>query len=145
MFRFLTCLLVLVVLCAGVVVAQPSLDPVDTAEARALPVCPTKKRPRAQYARCFIDNTTPGRDNYWQGTGAKEYYNGGRGNDTIIARGGADRIIGGPGQDKISAGDGNNVISVRDGEVDRVVCGRGTNRIARDSFDVISPNCYSGR
>ncbi|MDO9409762.1 calcium-binding protein [Patulibacter sp.] len=141
MFRFLSCLLVLVVLCVGVVAAEPALDPVDTAEARALAVCPTAKRPRAQYARCYVDRPPYGND-FFNGTGAKEYFNGGPGNDKIVARGGADRIIGGPGQDRISAGDGNNVILVRDGEVDRVACGRGRNTIQRDAIDVISPNCY---
>lgn len=145
MFRFLTCLLVLVALCVGVVVAQPGLDPVDRAEAAALPLCPTAKRPRAQYARCYVDTTRPGRDNFWNGTGAKEYFNGGRGNDTIVARGGADRIVGGPGRDRISAGDGNNVILVRDGEVDRVACGKGRNVVQRDAGDVVSPNCYTRR
>lgn len=147
MYRLLSCLLAFAVLCAGVAFAQhqqqAELGPVDEVASRAaLPYCPTARRPRAQFVKCYLDSTRPGRNDVFRGTNAKEYFNAGGGNDVIIAGGGNDRIIGGPGEDVIQAGSGNDTINVKDGQRDRVDCGPGRKDVVyRDSIDIISRTC----
>jgi len=55
--------------------------------------------------------------------------------DRIFGEGGKDRIIGGSGRDYIDAGDGNDSIDVRNGDRDRVLCGRGRDRVRADTID----------
>lgn len=147
MYRLLSCLLAFAVLILGVTFAQAELSPVDSAEARAsLPTCPTSKRPKAKYAKCYIDRSKRVVNNVYQGTAAKEYFDGRAGNDIIVAGGGNDMIIGGPGQDKINAGGGRNTIDVRDNEKDTVVCGAGQKDVVyADSMDVLNRNCKDVR
>jgi hypothetical protein len=68
---------------------------------------------------------------------------GDAGNDTVEGYAGNDLVDGGPGQDLIQ-GDGglyldggSDTIISRDGEIDRVMCGYGTDSVTADPIDVI--------
>jgi hypothetical protein len=146
-FRLLSCLLAAAVLCVVLASSPTQLPEVDRVAARAsLPTCPTAKRPKAEFARCYVDRSKRGANNKFFGTGAKEYFDGRGGVDRIVAQGGNDTIIGGPGQDRIAAGGGRNTIDVRDGEKDRVVCGPGgRDVIFADAIDDLGPTCKDVR
>jgi hypothetical protein len=60
---------------------------------------------------------------------------GGAGADQISGGNKRDRITGGPGADRINAGNAGDVIKVKDGEVDRVNCGGGRDRVKADPKD----------
>ncbi|MBA3746491.1 MAG: hypothetical protein H0W96_03245 [Solirubrobacterales bacterium] len=69
---------------------------------------------------------------------------GGSGNDLIVGgfdadrlfgEDGKDRIVAGDGRNYVDAGDGNDSIDVRNGELDRVLCGRGRDRVQADRID----------
>jgi Ca2+-binding RTX toxin-like protein len=81
---------------------------------------------------------------------------GGNGNDTIYANQGVDESFGDDGNDHLWAlarsdvaflgdpvgdtlhgGNGNDTFHVRDGEVDKIDCGPGNDKVLADQFDVI--------
>jgi Ca2+-binding RTX toxin-like protein len=64
-----------------------------------------------------------------------------RGPDRIFGGAGADRLVGGAGRDRVEGGPGNDRILVRDGERDSVSCGRGTDIVERDRFDLVHRDC----
>lgn len=82
---------------------------------------------------------------------------GGQGDDVIYANQGRDRSFGGPGDDvlwalaradvtapgdpegdELDGGAGNDTFRVRDGEVDKITCGPGFDRVYADQYDVIT-------
>lgn len=63
---------------------------------------------------------------------------GGASADRIFGNAGSDRIIPGKGRDRVIAAGGNDRINVRDGNVDRVSCGSGRDRVTADRADVLT-------
>ena len=79
-----------------------------------------------------------------EGRHGRDMIAGGVGNDRILGgpdadrlfgEAGKDRIIGGDGRNHIDGGAGNDSIESRNGERDRVVCGKGRDRVRADSID----------
>ena len=62
---------------------------------------------------------------------------------TIQGGDGDDVLDGGGGIDTISGDAGNDTITARDGKPDVVTCGTGTDTVAADSRDTVSPDCES--
>jgi Ca2+-binding RTX toxin-like protein len=60
---------------------------------------------------------------------------GGPDADRLFGEGGTDRIVAGSGQNTIDGGGGNDSIDARNGERDRVICGRGNDRVRADRGD----------
>ena len=60
---------------------------------------------------------------------------GGSGDDRIFGESGHDRIVAGGGLNQIDAGSGNDSIAARNGERDRIICGRGRDRVHADRYD----------
>lgn len=84
-----------------------------------------------------------GRDRLYGGYGrdmlaggaSNDYLHGGPDADRIFGEAGTDRIIAGGGRNQIDGGAGNDSIDARNGERDRVVCGRGRDRVRADRSD----------
>jgi Ca2+-binding RTX toxin-like protein len=93
-----------------------------------------------------------GRDELFGGSGNDRLYGshgndmlaGGSGNDRLVGsadhdrlfgESGKDRLIGGGGRNRVDGGSGNDSIDVRNGERDRVICGRGRDRVRADRDD----------
>jgi Ca2+-binding RTX toxin-like protein len=75
-----------------------------------------------------------GRDMLAGGTGDDRLV-GGPDADTLYGEGGKDRIIGGDGRNRIDGGGGNDSIDARNGETDRVICGKGRDKVYADRAD----------
>lgn len=60
---------------------------------------------------------------------------GSAGADRLFGEAGKDRLIGGGGRNVVDGGSGNDSIDVRNGERDRVICGRGRDRVRADRRD----------
>jgi len=63
---------------------------------------------------------------------------GGRGEDRLFGESGKDRLVGGRGRDFLDGGTGNDSIDVADGERDRVLCGKGRDRVRADRIDTLN-------
>jgi Ca2+-binding RTX toxin-like protein len=79
------------------------------------------------------------------GRGASDSIRGLAGDDCLKGRQGADRLKGGLGADIVKGGPGSDRIGVRDGEVDRVTCGGGHDRVVADRVDLVLGGCESVR
>ncbi len=75
-----------------------------------------------------------GRDLLAGGPGNDGLY-GGPDADRLFGESGKDRLVGSGGRDVIDGGAGNDSIDARDGERDRIICGRGRDRVRADSYD----------
>jgi len=108
-------------------------------------------------------------DDLLYGGGGRDFISGGKGDDTlsggarrdiIFANRGRDRsddgdgrdvlwalsrfdvtALGDPDGDELNGGNGRDRFRVRDGEVDRVHCGEGIDRVRADQFDVLDNDC----
>jgi hypothetical protein len=60
---------------------------------------------------------------------------GGPDADRLFGEAGKDRIVGGDGRNHIDGGAGNDSIDARNGERDRVICGKGRDRVRADRTD----------
>lgn len=69
------------------------------------------------------------------GNAGADRISGRAGDDALQGGDGADTIDGGPGRDVIGAGPGADVLNVLDGEVDRLDCGAGADKVAADKID----------
>jgi Ca2+-binding RTX toxin-like protein len=85
-----------------------------------------------------------GRDTAVGGTGAdivrggsgSDRLFGGTGRDALTGGAGNDLLDGGPGRDLLSAGRGDDLVRAIDGARDRILCGRGRDRVLADRIDV---------
>jgi Ca2+-binding RTX toxin-like protein len=75
-----------------------------------------------------------GRDMIAGGVG-NDLLDGGADADSLFGEAGKDRIIGGDGRNRIDGGSGNDSIDSRNGEVDRVICGTGRDKVTADRSD----------
>ncbi len=75
------------------------------------------------------------------GTARGERIRGLGGNDWLRGLGGNDVLDGGPGKDRLAGGPGNDTVLARDGEVDRVYCGFGRDRVTADAADIVLGDC----
>ncbi len=75
-----------------------------------------------------------GRDMLAGGSGNDRLF-GGADNDQLFGEAGTDRIVGGGGRNHVDGGTGNDSIEVRNGERDRVLCGKGRDRVRADRID----------
>lgn len=62
---------------------------------------------------------------------------GGAGNDRLTGGRGQDRLSGGRGVNSISAGPGNDVVNSANRKAERIVCGRGRDRVRADRRDTL--------
>jgi glucose/arabinose dehydrogenase len=71
------------------------------------------------------------------GGGGGDTIRGGAGNDGLRGQAGNDRLYGGPGRDGYAGGPGKDILRSRDRRPvrERVDCGRGFDRVVRDSLD----------
>lgn len=76
-----------------------------------------------------------------RGTASADELRGLAGDDGIRGGAGADLLVGGRGRDVFAGGDGNDRIFARDGEVDRVACGSGRDRVVADAQDRVAEDC----
>ncbi len=79
----------------------------------------------------------PGNDRIYANLGMDQSF-GGEGNDDLwaLARGDV-TVLGDPIGDALTGGPGRDTFHVRDGEVDRIDCGDGRDRVLADQYDVI--------
>jgi Ca2+-binding RTX toxin-like protein len=77
------------------------------------------------------------------GTPAADRITGDSRAQTIQGGDGDDVLDGGGGTDTISGEAGNDTITSRDGKPDVVTCGAGTDTVAADRRDTVSPDCES--
>jgi hypothetical protein len=82
----------------------------------------------------------PGSDWLW-GHGGDDFLSGGPDRDYLGGEHGNDRLRGDRGPDTHSGGYGDDEIDSNDGEMDWVYCGDGFDRVAKDQFDRIAPDC----
>ena len=75
-----------------------------------------------------------GRDMVAGGAG-DDLIEGGPDNDRLFGESGRDRLVGGDGKNYIDAGSGNDSIDALNGERDRVLCGKGRDRVTADKID----------
>lgn len=87
-----------------------------------------------------------GRGGIMDGWGGDDTIIGGKDHESISGGPGADRILagagwnflgGGPGRDRIRGGGGRDAIGAADGFADKIVCGRGPDRVRADQFDTV--------
>jgi Ca2+-binding RTX toxin-like protein len=117
----------------------------------------------ADFVRAGYGNDTVDGGDGWdllRGGRGDDVQSGGRGADLIFAGRGTDRTDGGDGPDRLwalarkdvaaigdpngdelSGGRGRDRFKVRDGEVDRVFCGDGRDRVIADQFDLVAGDC----
>jgi hypothetical protein len=74
------------------------------------------------------------------GRGGNDRIVGGAGADALYGEAGNDTIVGGAARDRMFGGAGNDRIEAADGQVDRVDCGAGRDRVVADRNDVVR-NC----
>lgn len=73
-----------------------------------------------------------------KGFGGIDRITGGPGEDFLNGGADNDEITGGAGFDYLQGGTGDDTILARDGQVDRVICGDGTDTVTADANDVIT-------
>jgi Ca2+-binding RTX toxin-like protein len=88
----------------------------------------------------IIANGDSGNDRIY-GFAGRDRINGGLGNDKLYGERSNDRIDGGRGRDMIDAGRGDDTVLVRDGQVDRVHCSTGRDRVIADRKDRVERDC----
>jgi Ca2+-binding RTX toxin-like protein len=66
-----------------------------------------------------------------------------RGPDTLVGTPGSDVIHGLGGNDRIQGRAGSDRLHARDGEVDRITCGPGRDRVSADPEDDVARDCES--
>jgi Ca2+-binding RTX toxin-like protein len=72
----------------------------------------------------------------------RDVSDGGDGNDVLWALARVDvTAIGDPDGDDLTGGEGDDRFLVRDGEVDKVHCGGGSDRVLADQFDQVEADC----
>ena len=76
-----------------------------------------------------------GGDDCVLGNKGRDRLRGDSGDDQLGGGNGRDRLVGGPGADSIKGGAGPDNIDSRDGDVDRVECGSGVDRVRADRAD----------
>ncbi|MGH2839877.1 MAG: calcium-binding protein [Solirubrobacteraceae bacterium] len=69
------------------------------------------------------------------GGSANDRLSGGSGDDQLFGEAGRDSISGGSGRNRIDGGTGNDRIDARNGKRDRVICGKGFDRVRADRSD----------
>jgi Ca2+-binding RTX toxin-like protein len=85
-----------------------------------------------------------GDDAVYGGPG-RNYIWGDAGTDTLEGGRLSDRIVGGPDKDTVTAGGGGDNINLRDGQPgDRVVCGKGLDKVNADVGDRVADDCEMG-
>jgi Ca2+-binding RTX toxin-like protein len=87
--------------------------------------------------------TCPGCADRVIGTAQADRITGDSKAQTIQGGDGDDVLDGGGGTDTISGEAGNDTITSRDGKPDVVTCGAGTDTVAADGRDTVSPDCES--
>jgi len=84
-------------------------------------------------------------DDTMTGTGARNVFGGGAGNDVLDGAGGDDHLVGAGGDDRLTGGDGQDLLGGEDGD-DMLVGGPGVDRFYGDSVSAcIAYSCPSGR
>ena len=84
-------------------------------------------------------------DDTMTGTGARNVFGGGAGNDVLDGAGGDDHLVGAGGDDRLTGGDGQDLLGGEDGD-DLLVGGPGVDRFYGDSVSAcIAYSCPSGR
>jgi hypothetical protein len=82
-----------------------------------------------------------GGDDQLFGRGGHDTLAGGAGNDRLDGGAGNDYIDAGKGEDRVVAGAGSDTVLAADGEVDRISCGDGNDRVIADGEDVVDKDC----
>jgi Ca2+-binding RTX toxin-like protein len=86
------------------------------------------------------DNVTADVENVTGGSG-NDVLKGGGGPNVLLGGAGADTLDALAGPDTINGGPGNDEIRAEDGVGDQIICGGGTDTIARDAIDNVSSDC----
>jgi hypothetical protein len=87
------------------------------------------------------DRGGPGFDLIFANPG-RDVSDGGDGRDVLWALARVDvTVIGDPDGDELAGGEGGDRFFVRDGEIDKVHCGGGNDRVRADQFDQVDNDC----